>query len=52
MNCYKCNSNKGLSIKARKRNGEVRAMICRACRRAQYHEAKKLENERIYAEFI
>lgn len=30
--CYKCTSAENLSIKARKRNGDVRLWICKFCR--------------------
>ena len=46
MKCDKCGSTAHLSIKARKRNGEVRAYRCRACRRAEYRRDKE---DRIYA---
>lgn len=34
MVCYKCGSSDELSIKARLRDGSVRAMICKTCRNA------------------
>lgn len=38
MSCYKCGTDKDLSIKNRRRNGSI-LYICRACRRKQWREA-------------
>lgn len=39
MNCYKCQSKTELSIKKRSRQG-VPIMICKPCRRDNYHKSK------------
>lgn len=44
MNCYRCDSDQELSIKARHRNGTIRIMICRTCRNSL---AKKYSQTRI-----
>jgi hypothetical protein len=45
MTCYKCGGDKELSIKARHRDGSVRALICRPCRRKAYHAAPPSQAE-------
>lgn len=41
LNCTKCYSAKELSIKSRYRDGRVRQMICKSCRRAEYRLRKQ-----------
>lgn len=42
MNCWKCGSNENLSIKARHRDGSVRIMMCRDCRKKEW----RINNEK------
>lgn len=44
MNCMKCDSTKGLSIKKYTRTGEARYM-CRACRRTSYHQLRRTKSD-------
>ena len=40
--CYKCGADSELSIKARRRDGSVRAKICKSCRNAAHKSYMKV----------